>query len=803
MYNDLRYAIRMLLKNPGFTAVAVLTLALGIGANAAIFSVVNAVLLEPLPYRDSTRLVTLWQSAKVKELEQFSLTHAHFVAYRNNNRCFEKLAAFADSNFNFTGTGEPERLLGANVTLDFFDVLGQQPILGRTFLPEEDTPGKNLVCVLSYRLWQRRFGGYPNIVGQSLNLSDIPTQVVGVMPSGFEFPKNTELWIPVGLDAQKTSPYYLRAIGRLKPGVTAIQAQAETTRIGQNFARARPDVHPDGPDFTTVVNPLKSEVVRLVKTPLMILLAAVGAILLIACANLASLLLVRATARAQEIALRVSFGASRWRIVRQLLTESFLLSGVGALVGFALAVWGVPLMSRTLLKNLARVEEIRISGMVLGFSSLLALLSAVTFGLVPALRASKTDLQSHLNSTLRSTASASRRWATDLFVVVQFSLSLVLLVAAGLLLKSFGVLLAVHLGFRPEHVLTLRMSLPSQRYSNENQVRAFYQQLLENVRSLPGIEAAGFSSILPFSGQGWDDTYNAEGYDDSYKQRAFGALAAIRQVTPGYLEAMGIAILAGRPFVHSDQQGTQLVAIVDQALARRHWPSETPIGKRLRFGRPEQNQPWMTIVGLVDTVKHEGLDEDPRAHLYLPYAQYSGGSLGLAVRTSVEPTTMTGVIRKEVQKLDPELPIYDLRSMEAAVAESLSTRKLTNILLGAFAATALLLAAIGIYGLMSATVSERIREFGIRIALGAQSRDVLTLVLRQGVVLVLVGITTGISGALAVTRFLSSLLYGVSNTDPTAFVVGSVLLAGVALLACYIPARRATKVDPVVALRYE
>src|SRR5262249_55203333 len=377
------------------------------------------------------------------------------------------------------------------------------------------------VCVLSYRLWQRRFGGSPNIVGQSLNLNDVSTQIVGVMPSGFEFPKNAELWIPVGLNAQKTSPYYLRAIGRLKPGVTPIQAQAETTLIGQNFARARPDVHPDGPDFTTILNPLKSELIRSVQTPLTILLAAVGAILLIASANLASLLLVRTTARAQEIALRVSFGASRRRIVRQLLTESFLLSGIGALLGFALALWGVPLMSHTLLKNLARVEEIRISGTVLGFSSLLAFLSGIAFGLVPALRASKTDLQSHLNSTIRSTASASRRWATDLFVVVQFSLSLVLLVAAGLLLKSFGVLLAVHLGFRSEHVLTLRMSLPSQRYSNENQVRAFYQQLLENVRRLPGIKAAGLSSILPFSGQGWDDAYNAEGNNDSYRQRAF------------------------------------------------------------------------------------------------------------------------------------------------------------------------------------------------------------------------------------------------------------------------------------------
>lgn len=802
MLNDLRYAIRMLRKSPGFTAVAVLTLALGIGANTAIFSVVNAVLIQPLPYRDSNRIVTLWQSAKVKELERFSLTHAHFVAYRDQNCSFERIAAYAAGDFNFTGMGEPERLLGANVTLNFFDVLGQKPMLGRTFLPEEDSPGKNLVCILSYPFWQRRFGADPKAVGQSLNLNDIPTEVVGVMQPGFEFPRNAELWIPLGLDSQKTSPYYLKVIGRLKPGVTLVQAQVDTTGIGQNFARARPDVHPNGPDFTTVVTPLKAELVGAVQTPLLILLAAVGAILFIACANLANLLLVRANARAREVALRVSLGASRVRILQQLLTESFLLAGTGGFVGVSWAFWGIPILTSTLLQNLVRAEEIRVSGTILGFSSLLALLSSILFGLVPSLRASKVDLQSRLKDAVRSSVSASSRWASNLFVVCQFSLSLVLLVAAGLLLKSSGQLLAVNLGFRPEHVLTLRLSLPSQRYPNEDQARVFYERLVERVHGLPGVKASGFSSILPFSGEDWDDTYNAEGKDSAYRRTTF-SVAAIRPVTPGYFEAMGIAVVAGRPFDQSDQRTGLPVAIVDQALARRHWPDESPIGKRLRFGRSEADQPWMTIVGLVDTAKENGLDEEPTAHLYVPYAQYGGLSSALAVRTSNEPTAMVDTLRKEVQKLDPQLPIYHIRTMQDAVAESLSTRKLTNVLLGSFAAIALLLAAIGIYGVMSANVSDRIREFGIRVALGAQAGDLLTLVLRQGIVLVLLGIATGVGGALALTRLLSSLLYGVSSTDPAVFGAVSLLLAGVAVFACYIPARRAARVDPVIALRHE
>jgi len=692
--NDLRYAVRMLLKTPGFTVVAVLTLALGVGANTVIFSIVNAVLLQPLPYPDSDQLVTLWQSAKVKELERFSLTHAHFAAYRDQNRAFEKIAAYATDNFNFTGVGEPQRLLGTNVTLNFFDALGQKPMLGRTFLPEEDSPGKNLVCILSHGFWQGRFGGDPDIVGQSLLLDDVPTQVVGVMPPGFEFPKNTELWLPVGLDAQKTSPYYLRVIGRLRQGITADQAQADTTRIGQNFARSRADVHPNGPDFTTVVTALKAELVGNVHTPLMILLAAVAAILLIACANLANLLLVRAAARTREIALRVSLGASRGRILQQLLTESLLLAGTGALVGVGLAVWGVPLLTSTLLKNLVRVEEIRVSGTVLGFSAALALSSGILFGLFPALRSSKVDLQSHLKDAVRSSASASSRWPSDLFVVSQFSISLVLLVAAGLLLKSFGQLLAVNLGFQPEHLLTLRLSLSSQRYPNQDQGRVFYERLLDNIRGISGVKAAGFSSILPFSGEGWDDTYNAEGKDAPYRQTTFGAVAAIRLITPGYFEAMGIPVLAGRPFDQSDQPTGLRVAIVDQALARRHWPDESPVGKRLRFGRPEENRPWMTIVGLVETVKQDAPDDEPAAHLYYPYAQYGGPgglSRALAVRTSNEPVTIANALRNEVQKLDPQLPIHHLRTMEDAVAESLSTRKLTNALLGAFAVTALLL----------------------------------------------------------------------------------------------------------------
>ena len=808
--NDLKFAVRQLSKNPSSTAVAVLTVALGIGANTTIFSIVNSVLLQPLPYRDSNRLVTLWQSAKAKELSQFSLTHAHFAAYRDQNHCFERFGAYAQDNFNLTGLGEPERIRGAKVTLDFFDALGQQPFLGRTFFPAEDVPGKNLVCVLSYGLWQRRFGSDPTILGRTLTLDNISTEVVGIMAPAFDFPKTTDIWIPLGLDPQKTSPYYLRAIGKLKPEITAAQAQAETTAIGQNFARARPDVHPNGPNFVTKVTLLKFEIVETITRPLLVLLASVGVVLLIVCANLACLLLARATARMKEVALRLSLGASRSRIFRHALTESFLLAGVGTLIGIGLALLGVRLLTATLLEHMARVEEIKISGLVLGYSSLLAMLTGALFGLAPAISASRTDLQAHLRDASGSTAIASRHRSTRVFVSFQFALALILLVGAGLLLKSFHQLLAVDLGFRPEHVLTLRLSLPAQRYPTHDASRIFYKRLLENIRGLPAVLAAGVNSVLPFGGEDWDDIYNAEAGNvrtDQDQTSLFtgrgSALAKICIISPGYAEAIGMRLLQGRCFQESDGATGEPVVMVDRALAHRHWPNQSAVGKRLRFGRPEDKQPWMRIVGVVDTVKHERLDEDPVAHLYIPYAQRGSRSFFLAVRTSADPEVMTSAVRQAVHKLDPQLPIYEIRTMLQAVGDSLSTRRLTNTLLAAFAVTALLLAAVGTFGLMSVTVNERMRELGIRLALGAAASDVLGLVIKEGLLLAGIGIIAGLAGALAFTRLLSSLLFGVGSTDPAVFTMVSLLLLVTAVLACWLPAQRAVKIDPIEALRCE
>ena len=805
LVQDLRYGLRMLRKNPGFASIAVLTLALGIGANAAIFSVVYGVLLRPLPYAEDDRLVTLSQSYPQKGLDTWGLSQANFALYRDHNQVFESIAAYNSPGFNLTGGAAPERLQGSAVTVDFFDVLGVQPGLGRAFRPEEDAPGKNSVCILSYGLWQRRFGGDPQILGQSLLLNDTPTEVVGIMPQGFEFPnRNVELWIPLGLNPQRMFGYTHRGIARLKPGVSVSQAEADTTNIFWSAARENPAFAgaktppPEGADMKTIVRPLKDVIVGETKTPLLVLLGAVGLVLLIACANVANLLLARAASRTRELALRFALGATPGRVIRQLLTESLMLALIGGATGAGLAWLGVRLLRQLpTLQQVPRLAEVSINPTVLAFTAALAVLTGLLFGLAPALRAYKLGLAAGMREGMRGSASRASRRLNSGLVAGQFALCLVLLIGAGLLLKSFQRLVSVSLGFQAENVLSMRLSLPSSKYPNAEQSVQFFDNLLERVRSLPGVRSAAVVSLLPFSGR-TSDGYIVEGHEP--ETGGLAPNAQDREVSPGYFQTLEIPLLRGRDFLASDRADSPLVAIVDETLARRYWPDGDAIGKRIRYSWSDQ---WMTIVGVTGGVKNSNLKDDMAPHFYYPYAQSQTREMYLTVRTVGEPAAATGAIRSEVQALDANLPVWGVQPLADAVDQTLNNQRLTNMLLSVFAVLAVLLAAIGIYGVMSLYVSNRTTEFGIRLALGAQPSALLRSVLRQGLTLTLAGVVAGTAAAFALTRALASLLFEVSATDPTVFFSVPLLLLTVALVACYTPARRATRVDPLSALREE
>jgi predicted permease len=714
------------------------------------------------------------------------------------------MAAYEGARMTLTGAGEPELLIGASVTFNYFQTLGQEPLHGRVFSPQEDMPGKNEVAVLSYGLWQRRFGGDQKIVGQAIQLDDRPMVVVGIMPQGFDFPNPAErsdqsdhmqFWVPYGLSPQKTSSWNLSAIGRLKPGVTPAAAQREIAALWDDFARQYNETL--GTGATTVVMPLQERIAREVRTPLLALLGAVAFVLLIACANLANLLLAKATSRSRELAVRQCLGASAPRIARQLLTESLLLALLGAVGGLLLAAWSVNALKGLSSANIPRIELIRLDWTILLFALAVTLLTGVLCGLAPALRSARVNLQSAIKEGGRSSASVSNRRLNNAFVVAQLALSLVLLIGAALLLQSFKNLLAVNPGFRPENVLTGKILLPGSRYTNNAQVRTFYEQLLERVRSLPGVQAAESSQVAPFSGDSLGATFKVEGREP--KAGAPAKAAQLRDATPGYFAAMGMPILKGRSFQPTDTETSPPVAIVDEKLARMQWPNGDPIGQRIAIG----GSPMMTIVGVVPSVKNRSLNEETDPYVYRPAAQFVRGATTLVVRARTDPAALIPAIRRQVASLDPELPLYHVSTIEQGMARSVSAKRLTNLLLTGFAATALLLSLIGIYGVMSLNVGSRTGEFGIRLALGARGADVLWLVVGQGLRLTLVGVALGLLGAFGLTRLLESLLFGVKATDPLIFAVVAVVLSLVALAACYLPARRATKVDPLVALRSE
>ena len=806
LWQDLRYTVRMMAGNRGFTAVAVLALALGIGANSVIFSVVNAVLLRSLPYPEPDRIVMVFES-DLKKQSQEAIAGANFLDWREQNQVFENLAAYRQDTFSLTGTDRPERAWGVVTTASLFPVLGVKPILGRVFQAEDENRGSGRVAVISQGLWERRFASDPNIVGQKLTANGEPLTIIGVMPADFRFPAETDLWIPprqyvpehvlrptVNMATNRDS-HYLDAIASLKPGVTLDQARADMTAVAHHIEEQNPEAVDRGVSLVT----LREYQVGNMRPTLLILFGAVGFVLLIACANVANLLLARAATRHKEIAIRTALGASRLRLLRQLLTESLALSVAGGGLGLLLAAWGIGPLISLMPASISGAKNIRIDGMVLFFTLGVSILTGLVFGLVPALQATKSDLNESLKEGGRGgTAGAHRSRVRSLLVVSEIALSLVLLIGAGLMIKSFIRLEQVNPGFEARNVLTMRLSLPAAQYPDGRRRGAFFQQVVERIGAVPGAQSAAAISRLPLSPGNSSRSFEIEGRANAGSDD--GPSADYRVISSDYFKALSIPLLKGREFTEQDNSDSPPTTIINEAAARRFWPDEDPLGKRLRI---ESDQPWIEIVGVVGNVKHLGLDSQARAELYLSFLKDPWPFMTVVVRGASNPKSLAEAMRAEVWAIDKDLPVPDIKTMDELVSGSVARRRFNMLLLGIFASVALVLAAVGIYGVMSYSVTQRTHEIGIRMALGARQSDVLKLVIRQGATLAAVGVGIGLVGASALTRVLASLLFEVGTTDPATFVSLSLLLTAVALGACFVPARRAAKVDPMVALRYE
>ncbi len=801
MLNDFRYALRMLCRNPGFTAVAVLTLALGIGATTAIFSVVYAVVLRPLPFGEPERLVALWTRAPKMGYPRAFVGAANHRDWRAQNHVFEDIALVRHvASFNLTGEGEPERLQGARVSANLFPVLKVQPVLGRAFREEEDEIGQDHVALLSHRLWQRRFGGDPHIVGKTIRLNGVLHDVAGVMSKEFNYPsREFDLWTLLSInpeDFQTRLGYNFLSVARLRPGVTLQQAQAEMDTIAARLEKQYPETN-EG--IGVLVSPLLEDTAFSVCTALYVLLGAVGCMLLIACTNLANLLLVRATGRNREFAIRLALGASRSRLIQQSLVETIPLVVLGGGLGILFATWSLELFLPWMPASMPRVEEIRVSPEVLLFSTELMLLTGLIAGIWPAFQGSDTPLAGSLKQgSLTTSESQQRRRLRDFLVAGEIAVAVVLLASAGLLIRSFVQVKSLHPGFRTDRVLSMHLAISRSKYGTDREVARFCQSVLERLRSLPGIDSAGMVNRLPLGGGIQIGRLQFEGIDLPVNR-----LGDVdwRTVTPGYFQTLGIPLLRGRTFSDSDVEDSKPVGIIDDWIANRVWPNQNPVGQRFRI--PFFDLPWVEIVGVVGHIRHDSLEADTRPQVYWNYHQRAQDRMALAVRTREDPNRMIASIVGEIRALDPEQPVYDVRNMEDVVKRSLAPRWLNTVLLAAFASASLLLACIGLYGVIAYSVSQRTREFGIYMALGAQRRDVLSLVLGRGMKLAAIGLVIGVVSAIAVTRLLQSLLFGVSSTDPFTFVAIPVLLLTVALLACWLPARRAANIDPIVALRYE
>jgi predicted permease len=797
---DLRFAFRLLTKNPGFTAVAVFTLALGIGANAAIFDVVNGVLLKPLPYKEPDRIVRVFESHP--RFPTFPISPANFLDYRERNDVFDDFSTFARGDLDLSVNGRPERLTGMRVSHGFFRLLGFEPELGRAFLPTDEINGNEHVAIISHALWERSFGRDPAIVGSSVPLSGMSFTVIGVMGAGLQHVGGdyrslshggiVDVWWPLGLDPKVRTSHFLNAIGKLKPEITREQAEARMNVIAQQLEGQ----YPEDKDWRIRLVSLRDEIVGGAQTMLLILFGAAGFVLLIACVNIANLLLARATARQKEMAVRTALGAGRFRLVRQMVTESLLIAALGGMAGLAVAKWGIEALVALGPKQIPRIHMIALDWRTLAFTLTAALLTGALFGLAPALQVSKVNLSDSLKEGGRgSSGGAQHNRLRGLLVIAEVSLAFVLLIGAGLLIRTFFYLQKVDPGFNPERVLTASIDLPGARYQTAKQRSAFYRELVDRLAALPGVQGAAATSDLPWTGYDENTSFGIEGRQFSADE---SPSAQYHFATPTYFQTLGIPLLAGRFFSETDNADASRVIIINKSMADRYWPDDEPVGKRVRLWGETR-----TIAGVVGDVNDSPADLRTKPGFFFPLSQQGQRNMIVVLRAQADPLSLLAAVRHEIAALDSELPLSDIRTLEQIASSAVARTRFTMLLLAIFAGVALLLAAVGIYGVMSYAVTQRIHEIGIRVALGAQRRDVIGLVAKQGMALALVGICVGLAAALALTRVMSSLLFGVSATDPVTFAGIAALLMGVALGACFVPARRAVKMDPMIALRHE
>ena len=816
LVKDIRYGIRNLRKHPGFSIIVVAVLALGIGANSAIFTVVNGVLLRPLPYRDSDQLVMIWGNFLKLNIERLPAKAAEYEDYRAQSQIFEQVAAFESLSLNLTGSEQAERITGARVTANLFSMLGAQVEQGRGIATDENQPGRDEVVVLSHGFWQRRLGGGGNAIGQTLKLNDRNYTVIGVMPANFQFPhasfpfaEPAELWVPLVYPteqvAQRQGPYYLNVISRLKPDVTLSQARAEMNALGQRFeSQHRGYRGPNGADggWRITLAPVQEEAVGSSRRGLLLLFGAVALVLLIACANVANLLLVRAASRQKELAVRLALGASRWRISRQVLVESLILALLGGMAGLLIALWGVDALAALPSANLPRMQEINVDSRVLVFTALLTIFTALLFGLVPAWQASKFNLQRTLKENRYAAIRGWRRhfWRNGL-LIGEVALSLVVLIGAGLLVNSFLRLQHVQPAIATDRLLTVEINLSNSRYREPAQISGFFQELVRRVAGLPGVEAASLGTARPLSGVARNDPFSVEGRPLEPGNPSF---AGWQMVGANYFHTLGIPLVQGRDLTLQDmEQAAPVVAVINETMAHRHWPNENPIGRRITVGLPRADNPWATIIGIARDQPHRAIDSLPEPDWYLSRPPGPQPNQILFVRTVANPSALAAPIRKVVAEVDRNQPVANIKTMTDVVADTIAPRKFNMLLFALFAVIATVLAALGIYGVIAYTVAERTHEVGIRMALGAQKSDVLGLIVQTGLMLTLIGVAIGLAMALALTHLMTTLLFGITPNDAPTFAAVSAFLILVALFACYVPARRATKVDPLVALRYE
>jgi putative ABC transport system permease protein len=811
IWQNLRFGARMLLKKPGFTIVAVIILALGIGANAAVFSLINAVLLKPLPFYEPERLVMVWEEASFAGFPRQEPAPANYVDWKAQQSVFEDMAAIGFSSFRLTGDGEPQQIWANSVTASFFPLLGVGPSLGRTFSPDEEKEGAGKVVVLSHKLWQMRYGGVSDIIGREILLDDEKYAVIGVMPAEFQFMSSyIHLWVPLARGQEMWADrgsHDLNVVARMKRGVGLREAQAEIQTITQRIAMQYPRESFDG-KMGSVVLPLHDQLAGESRRQLIVLLAAVGLVLLIACANIAGLLLARAAGRRKEIAIRTALGAGRGRITLQLLTESLLLAITGGLAGLLQALWSFAFLEKFIPDGMALSTNLTIDRRVLVYTLLLSLLTGVIFGLAPALQASKVDLNEALKEGGQTSSVAGGGRLRGAMVVFQIAMAMALLVGAGLLIQTLYRLHGQYSFLQPEKILTMRTVLPRDKYKEAGRRKNFYDQTLARVRALPGVTSVGYTTSFPLQWKGGASAFRTE-VGRLIPGLSYDALD--RNVTADYLQTMGIPLREGRYFDETDNERSMPVAIINETMARQYWPDQNALGKRFKLGDADSNaakwRPWITVAGVVADVRQMGIDAPVKAEMFLPFQQNNSswrhGPPMLAIRVSGDPMSMVAAVSREIHAIDPDQPISVIATMAKLIGEETDQRRVGMIMLAIFAGIALLLAALGIYGVLAYFVAQRAREIGIRVALGAQTHDVMKMVMKRGMRLTLFGIGIGLIGGFALARLMNSLLFGVSASDPLTFAAVAALLASVAMAACYIPARRAMKVDPAVALRSE